>query len=280
MLDEVNTCYPAKIESFDPVTQTCTATLSIEDYFTALDEGYTKQLAPLLIDIPVYSPQGSGWSITFPIKKGDDCLLLFAQKGYDQWLYSAAQETGLIDGIPTAEHYREYSLRDAMCLVGIRPIPSAIKDYSADDVDIRNADRTQRITLRANGDIELDTTTNVSVKANTVNVNATTTNVVSDNVKVQAKDAKVTADTAMVTCPNTKFMGNITVSGVVNCSGLSMGGAGKSAGVAEIIGTVNITGQTSMNGGLVASGDVISMGKSLSTHIHTGNMGSPTSPPL
>lgn len=278
-LDELNTCYPAKVVSFNPETQTAQCKISIEDYFQGQGQSFTKQTAPLLVDVPVYTPQGSGWSITFPIKEGDDCLILYAQKGYDQWLYSGAEETGLIDGQPTPEHYRWFDLSDSICLVGLRPIPRAISDYSPDDVDIRNKDKTQRITLKANGDIEIETTTNVSIKADTVNVNSTNANVIADNVKVEAKDTKVNSPKVAVDCPNTQFTGNITVAGVVNCGGIAMGGSARSAGVCDIKGTVNIQGNTSMTGTLNVSGEVSGNGKALSAHTHTGNMGSPTSPP-
>lgn len=267
MLEEVNTCYPAKVVSFDAVTQTVSCKLSIETYFTDRRLSYTKMNAPLLIDVPVHTLQGGGWSITFPIKEGDDCLVLFAQRGYDHWLYSGAQETGLIDGQPTADHLRAFSIRDAICLVGIKPIPSAIQNYSSEDVELRNTDRSQRVVLKANGDIEMITGTNINVNANVVNINSKEANVVADKVDVQSQTTKIKGTDVTVDCPLTKFTGAIQVAG-----GISMGGGAKTA-ICDIKGNLQVQGSGTM------TGDFVAAGKSVSTHTHNDAEGRPTSPP-
>lgn len=274
MDEDIKTCYPAKIISFDPVTQLARCKLSVEDYFTGVNYSYRKQAAALLIDVPVHTLQGGGWVITFPIKAGDDCLVMFAQKGYDHWLYSGAQETGLVDGIPTGEHYREFSIRDAICLVGIRPIPSAITEYSPDDVDIRNASKTQRVSLKANGDIEFQTDADVYTNAKNITSTAETVNVIAKDVNVDSDNTIIKAKTAKIDCPLTEFTGSIKVAGnAIIGGGITMGGGAKT-GVCRINGTIIATGTGTFDG------DVIAAGKSVSTHTHTGNMGNPTSPPL
>ena len=84
-VEDINTCYPGKIISFDGETQTCTCQIQVEDYYSGIEYSYLKQEAPVLVDVPVYVPQAGGWMLTFPVKEGDDCLVLYAQKGYDHW---------------------------------------------------------------------------------------------------------------------------------------------------------------------------------------------------
>lgn len=259
---DINTCYPAKIESYDPVTQMATCRIQVEDYYTGLDYSFRKQDASLLIDVPVMIPQAGGWMLTFPIKAGDDCLVLFAQKGYDHWLYSGASETGLLGGRPTPEHYREFDLRDAICIVGIRPIPRAIPNYNPEDCELRNEGLTHRLTLKANGDIEMHTDTDIKVTANKVSVDAKA------EVTVKAPSVKVDTDMLEVKSPMSKFSGSITVGG-----GISMGGGARN-NVCDIKGIMRVTGTGTFQG------DVTAMGKSVATHTHTGNQGAPTSPPL
>lgn len=258
-LDDINTCYPAKIVSYDPKTQLATCKLQVEDYYTGIDYSYRKQPASLLIDVPVMIPQAGGWMLTFPVKEGDDCLVLFAQKGYDHWLYSGASETGLINGRPTPDHYREYDYRDAICIMGIRPVPRAIPNYNPEDMELRNEGLTHRLTFKANGDIEMHTDNNINVTAKEVNVTAPNVKVTSDLVDVQA--------------PMTKFSGNVQIGGSI-----AMGGSG-SGNSCELNGTFKVTGDSVFDSNISCSADVVASGKSLVTHTHTGNQGAPTSPP-
>ena len=178
---KLNTCYPATIISFDPAKQVATCKLAIESYYTGIDYSYKKLDAVDLVDVPVQFPQGGGWDITFPVKPNDPCLVMFSQRGYDHWLYEGKLETGIDeDGNPASEHYRCFSPRDAICILGIRPIPNAIPQFQSEDMDIRNEARTQRITLKANGDIEVATTANVIVNASTATVTASSTTINGD----------------------------------------------------------------------------------------------------
>lgn len=253
-LSEVNTCYPAKVVSYNPKTQTAQCVLQVEDYYTGLDYSFRKQGAPVLVDVPVLTMQAGQFMMTFPVKAGDDCLLLFAQKGYDHWLYSGASETGLVDGRPTPDHYRAFDLSDGICIVGLRPIPRAIPDYNPNDAELRNEANNQKIVLKANGDIEIHSPTKTFVKA--------------PDVVVEADKTLVKSPDVIIDCPLTKFTGNIQVAG-----GISMGGGAKTA-VCDIKGILQVTGTGTFQG------DVVAQGTSVHGHQHTGNAGQPTSPPI
>lgn len=271
-VEDINTCYPGKIISFDGETQTCTCQIQVEDYYSGIEYSYLKQEAPVLVDVPVYVPQAGGWMLTFPVKEGDDCLVLYAQKGYDHWLYSGASETGLVDGLPPAEHYREFSLRDAICIVGLRPIPRAIPNYNTEDAELRNEGLTHRITMKANGDIELHTDTDIHVTAQNVNVKATTAN-------VEAPAVNVKTDKLDVTSPLSSFSGNVTVGGNLTVAGgISMGGARKGS-TCTLNGSLVMNGDSTFNGGATFSKDVTAEGKSVSKHTHIDAEGRPTQPP-
>ena len=266
-IEDFNTCFPAKIKSYNPVEQTCTVMVSVEDYYTGINFSYRKQEAPLLVDVPVHVLQGGGWSLTVPIKEGDNCLVVYAQKGYDHWLYSGLQETGLIDGRPTSEHYREFSIRDALCIVGFNPIPSAIPNYNPDDMEIRNADLSQRITLKKSGSIEVHTTMDVIVTAENVTSTSKTATVTAPKTKIIADE------TVEVLSPLTTFSGNIKVGGSI-----LMGGA-KKGSVCELNGTLKMNGDMESTGGATFASDVTASGKSVSTHTHKDAEGRPTSAP-
>lgn len=162
---DINTCYPARVVEFDHERQLASVQLSIEHLITGTDFSFKQVKKALVIEAPVQFPQGGGYDITFPVKEGDDCLVLFTQRGYDHWLYSDKQEAGLINGAPSPDHRRMFSAQDALVLVGFRPIPKAIKNFSTDGMDIRSEDKTQRISLKDNKDIEVETTGNIICKA-------------------------------------------------------------------------------------------------------------------
>ena len=253
-LSEVNTCYPAKVVAYDPSTQIAQCVLQVEDYYTGLDYSFRKQEAPVLVDVPVMTMQAGAFMMTFPVSVGDDCLLLFAQKGYDHWLYSGASETGLLNEQPTPDHYRAFDLSDGICIVGLRPIPRAIPNYNPEDAELRNEANNQKIVLKANGDIEILTESKLNITAQEVNVKAPTVNVESDMVTVKS--------------PMTKFTGSIEVGG-----NISMGGGAKS-GICDIKGTLKVSGAGDFQG------DVVAQGTSVHGHTHIGNSGKPTSPPV
>jgi hypothetical protein len=247
---DANTCYPAKVISFDPVRQVVSARVAVEEYYRSLTNEYLKQPAPVLVDVPVMISQGGGWDITFPIKEGDDCLLLFSQKGYDHWLYDGKMETGLDNGVPTSDHYRHFDIRDAIAIVGIRPIPRAIQNYNNDGMELRNEARSQRITFHSNGDVEINTTANVNVHCAEANVNA-------------SSKAVVTTPDMTIDSPITKLTGNLNVSGTINVEGV--GGSGTSS----ITGLLNV------------SEDVVGGGVSLKSHKHMNRgLNAPTSSPI
>jgi hypothetical protein len=95
------------INSFDPTTQTATVQIQV-----LRNIGNTQVAYPLLTDCPVIFPSGGGAYMTFPVAKGDPCLVLFNDRDLDLWF-----TTGNVVGPNSA---RAHSLSDGIVLVGIR----------------------------------------------------------------------------------------------------------------------------------------------------------------
>ena len=174
-INEINTSYPGKIVSFNPEEQTAVVQIAMEGYFQdqyTRNEKYT--ISPI-IDVPVHFPKAGGFSITMPVTEGDDCLLVFAQRGIDQWLYENKQEIGLVEDAHGAGLQRMLDRTDALCFVGFSTIPAPITNFNPNDVELRNADSSQIISLKKNKDISLVTTANVDIEAADVNITASGT---------------------------------------------------------------------------------------------------------
>ena len=117
----------------------------------------TLQDFPPLRGVPVFFPHGGGYTLTFPVSPGDECLLIFNDRELDNWLLSGP---GLA---PTTG--RVHDLSDAMCLVGLRSNPNALAGISTSSCQLRSDDGTTYVeiaadqivnvvgTLRVTGDI-------------------------------------------------------------------------------------------------------------------------------
>ncbi len=90
-----------------------------------LPDGTVKSY-PLLINCPVFTLQGGGGSIQFPIAIGDQCLLLFNDRRLDEWIQNGGQQ-------PPGDG-RMHDMSDAICLVGLNALNSDLPIYPTDKV--------------------------------------------------------------------------------------------------------------------------------------------------
>ena len=139
MLKEVHTCLPGIINSFNAEKQTVEAQPTIQRVFTKSGPANL----PLCVDVPVVVSGGGDFFITFPIKKGDTCLLLFSERCIDSW--------ALEDKIAPPEDFRTHDLSDAFALVGVNPVNKAIPNFNTDEAELRNREGTIKLTLGASG---------------------------------------------------------------------------------------------------------------------------------
>jgi hypothetical protein len=124
----------ATVESFNPLTQTATATINYKKtYFkpvlgTDVYEPYLVDY-PVLIDSPVIFPGGGIGAITFPVSKGDECLVLFNDRDIDNWFNGSSSS-------PVATP-RLHSFSDALILVGVRSLANVITNFSSNNIELR-----------------------------------------------------------------------------------------------------------------------------------------------
>jgi len=125
--DNVRVAMPGKIADFDSKAQTATILPLIREYI----RGEWVEFPPLL-DVPCFFPRAGGYCLTFPVKKGDECLVIFNDMCIDAWWQSGDVQNQL--------EARRHDLSDAMALLGITSVPQAVKDYSVNSVRLRNED--------------------------------------------------------------------------------------------------------------------------------------------
>lgn len=123
----------ATVQSFDSTdAPTVTATMNYtKSQYTRDDNGlYTQKNPsyPILFECPAIILGGGGFNVTFPIAKGDQCLILFNDRDIDNWVQ------GALSG-PVASP-RLHSFSDAIALVGLQQTP--LSNYDASRAMLRN----------------------------------------------------------------------------------------------------------------------------------------------
>lgn len=142
VLTGVYTNLPAEVIDYDASTQTCT----VQPLINTKDSDGTAVVDSVVAGVPVVFPSAGGGIISFPIQRGDTVLLCFSMRSIDEWTEG--------DGSPsTPSESRLHELSDAIAIPGLLPKQNSLQP-STDDVEIKF--KGNRVTLKANGDIQLD----------------------------------------------------------------------------------------------------------------------------
>jgi len=156
---------PGIVQSFDPATCTCTIQPAIAGQ--GVDDKGQIQSAPLplLTDVPVIFPRGGGCTITFPVKAGDECLVVFSDRCIDFWWQNG--------GVQEPVDPRQHDLSDAFAFVGPQSQAQKISGISTTSVQVRTDDGSSFIELMQGGNVNI-TTPLLTVNGN-VQINGTVT---------------------------------------------------------------------------------------------------------
>ena len=87
---------------------------------------------PLLVDVPIIYPCGGGFTLTFPISSGDECLVIFSSRAIDNWWQAG--------GVQDPVEYRMHDLSDGFALVGARSQVKVISGISNNSTQLRSDD--------------------------------------------------------------------------------------------------------------------------------------------
>lgn len=274
------TAMPGVIQAFDPVAMTCTVQPSIMVKVQKQDYSEEWVNLPLLIHVPVIFPSAGACSITFPVKNGDEVLVVFASRCIDAWWQSGGVDNQQVE-------FRMHDLSDGFAIPGPRSQPRVIGSVSTTELQIRSDDGQAVIAINPTShDIRINTTSKVTVNT-TGEVRATVgTNLVANvtgNIQATCAQATVNASGSVgVTAPTIGLTGNVTVTGLLTVTGLASLAGGMSVpaagGVtATIAAPMTMNGTTTMNGavsataGLTVAGTMTNNGVPVgSTHTHGG----------
>ncbi|WP_432321922.1 Gp138 family membrane-puncturing spike protein [Yersinia enterocolitica] len=118
---------PGIVQSFDADNVTCDIQIGIKG-----ESGGESTNLSVLTSVPVVFPRGGGVTMTFPIKAGDECLLVFGDRCIDFWHQSGdIQET--VDE-------RQHDLSDAFAIIGPQSQAKKISGISTSAAQFRSDD--------------------------------------------------------------------------------------------------------------------------------------------
>jgi hypothetical protein len=130
VMQNLRVALPAVVKTFSAgPPQTISAIITTNENVFQNPPGQTIALATEstqifeLSDIPVWVPTAGGFSLTWPIQPGDECILLFLDTPLDIWF-----QNGGLDNNPIAQ--RRHSLLDAIALFGVRSTTIRLLTFS------------------------------------------------------------------------------------------------------------------------------------------------------
>lgn len=212
------TALPGIVTAFDPVAMTVSVQPAVQG--SVKDEtGNSKNVQmPLLVDVPVVFPCGGGFSLTYPIRVGDEVLVVFASRCIDGW-WQGGQSTPPPDS-------RMHDLSDGFAIVGPRSQATKLDPaVDVENVQLRTDDGQATLTMKPDYTIEAK------------NPQATVTLTPAGAITLEAA-AQVT-----IKAPQITLEGNVTTTG-----------AGGAAGTVDMKGSIALDGSLTSTGDQVAAG--------------------------
>jgi hypothetical protein len=109
---QIHTTMPGIIVSYDPGKMTAVVQPAIQAMHRQLDQTKVPTNIHEIHDVPVHFPGGGGYTLTFPVKPGDECLIHFSERSIDNW-----HQQG---GTQAPSDARMHDINDAIVTVGLR----------------------------------------------------------------------------------------------------------------------------------------------------------------
>lgn len=145
------TATPGIVVSFNAAAMTVRVQPSVQGRLRSKSGEISYVQIPPIDDVPVIFPSGGGFSLTFPIAPGDECLVVFANNCIDGWWQSG--------GVQLPAEIRLHDISDGFAFVGPRSQPNVIT--VADHPRLTSNDGTCYIEMSGNGTITLTAPTSI-----------------------------------------------------------------------------------------------------------------------
>lgn len=139
------TALPGYIVDFDAASVTATVQPGILGTILDYKGAISNPKLPLLVKVPVIFPGGGGCRLTFPVRAGDECLVVFASRAVGAWKQSG--------GAQTVSDSRKHDLSDGFAIIGPMSQANKISGISTTKTQLRSDDGNAYVELDPAGHI-------------------------------------------------------------------------------------------------------------------------------
>lgn len=118
-LSDVWTAAVGRIVSWDPDSCSASIQITTKQLHTREDGTSVASQIPILPNVPVIMPgSGNDWGVSFPVVKGDVCLVVFSTLPLDAWKFTT-------DRVVAPKLGSLHCLNNAIAIVGLRSLVGA-----------------------------------------------------------------------------------------------------------------------------------------------------------
>lgn len=149
------TALPAIVTEVNLDKQTISAQSSIKGEFKNQEGEISYINMPLFQDVVLCFPRAGGYAITFPVRAGDEVLIVFSCRCIDSWWQSG----GVNNIVP---EFRMHDLSDGFALLAPTSQPKKLSGIPSDSLQITNEDQTKfieispdKVTVQSDGDVDI-----------------------------------------------------------------------------------------------------------------------------
>jgi hypothetical protein len=153
---ELWTAIPGIVQSFNAQHNTVEVVAAIQRKRRLPNGTWINETRKPCVDVPVHFQSGGGFTLTVPVKAGDECLLVFSSRCIDGWWDKGGVQPQKID--------RMHDPSDGFAILGTRSRPRALQNVSADTVQLRSDDGKTLIEIDAHQAVRIVASTKVRLE--------------------------------------------------------------------------------------------------------------------
>ena len=136
-LKDLYTCMPGIVESYDAETRRAVVKGALRVVTTNKEEVEREAIH----NVPVMFPSGGGFTMTFPLERGDPVLLLYSQRGLANWKKTL--------GVAAPDTIGFFSEKDAFAIPGFGPTQGELEHMIAIESDGFHIRTTGKLAIEA-----------------------------------------------------------------------------------------------------------------------------------
>lgn len=218
---QLNTCIPAIVDEFDVNTQRVSAIPAIKAKYVSPEGEVSYFNYPKITNIPLAITKCPGLKITCPVKKGQNCTLIFSQRSIDNFLLDGTQPLPPLEGEnPITSCIRCMDMTDALCFPGVITNNETISNYNNDAIEIRSSDGTTKVAVSENTLNFIQGGASITMSEGNVEITASSVKIIGDTeINGKTKISGETVDITGTTTINNKDFDTHKHGGVTPGSG-------------------------------------------------------------